>query len=119
MREEGMAHLFPGRHRAQGLGPYVAGVALSAWTFALYGRLVTDTLTAYKLYPTAELRSLNVKTHGFETDHELTAKFVKLGYRIVEVPIRYYPRSVAEGKKIKMRDGFVALWTLARYRFAD
>jgi hypothetical protein len=76
-------------------------------------------LTAYKLYPTNVLRELDVKTHGFETDHELTAKFVRRGYRIVEVPIRYRPRTVAEGKKIRMRDGFVAVWTLLRYRIAD
>jgi len=110
---------FLGRHPQQGLGPYVAGVALSLWTFVLFGRVVTDTLTAYKLYPTDELRKLRVKTHGFETDHELTAKFVRRGYRIVEVPIDYRPRSIADGKKIKMRDGFVAIWTLLRYRIAD
>lgn len=111
--------LFPGRHREQELGPYVAGLALSAWTLALYGRAVTDTLTAYKLYPTEELRRLNVKTHGFETDHELTAKFVRRGYKIIEVPIRYRPRSLEEGKKIRMRDGFIAVWTLLRYRISD
>lgn len=109
----------PGRHPQQDLGPWVAGVALTAWTLCLYGHVVTDTLTAYKLYPTKVLRELDVKTHGFETDHELTAKFIRRGYRIVEVPIGYRPRSIEEGKKIRMRDGFIAVWTLLRYRVAD
>jgi dolichol-phosphate mannosyltransferase len=108
--------LFPGRHPEQALGPYAAGLVLSGWTFALYGRLLTDTLTAYKLYPRHALARLDVKTHGFETDHELTAKLARAGYEIREVPIRYSPRSVAEGKKIRARDGLVALWTLVRFR---
>jgi len=109
----------PGRHPQQDFGPWVAGVALTGWTLCLFGRVVTDTLTAYKLYPTKVLRELDVKTHGFETDHELTAKFIRRGYRIVEVPIGYRPRSIDEGKKIRMRDGFIAVWTLLRYRIAD
>ncbi len=111
--------LFPGRHAEQSLGPYVAGVALTAWTALLFQRLVTDTLTAYKVYPTDALRKMVVRTHGFETDHELTAKFLRLGYRIIEVPIEYRPRSVEEGKKIRPRDGLIAVWTLLRYRLAN
>jgi glycosyltransferase involved in cell wall biosynthesis len=110
---------FPGRHPQQSFGPYVAGLLLTAWTFSLYGKLITDTLTAYKLYPTDAIRALDIKTHGFETDHEITAKLLRRGYRIVEVPIDYAPRGVEEGKKIKPRDGFVAVWTLLRYRLAD
>jgi dolichol-phosphate mannosyltransferase len=108
----------PGRHPSQGFGPWVAGVVLSCWTFVLYGRWISDTLTAYKLYPAAELKNLRLVTRGFETDHEITARLIRAGLKIAEVPIAYHPRSAAEGKKIKPRDGFIALWTLLRFRFA-
>ncbi len=111
--------ILPGKHPEQGLGPYGAGVALSSLTFMLYGNWLTDTLTAYKIYPMEFLRGLKVKTAGFETDHELTAKLLKQGYEIREVPIQYSPRSKEEGKKIKMSDGFTAVWTLLRFRFED
>jgi hypothetical protein len=62
---------------------------------------------------------MNVKTNGFETDHEITAKLIKQGLRIVEVPISYFPRGVEAGKKIRARDGFIAVWTLLRFRFTD
>jgi len=117
--ESGWLRLFPGRHPRQGLGSWGAGVLLTAWTFLLYGRFITDTLTAYKLYPTDVIRGFVVRTCGFETDHELTAKLIRSGVRIIEVPIHFEPRSVAEGKKIRARDGFTAIATLARYRFRD
>lgn len=110
---------FPGKHEKQGVGPWLAGVILSCWTFLLYGRVITDTLTAYKLYPADTLKKFVVKNRGFETDHELTAKLVRAGINIVEVPISYSPRSVEEGKKIKLSDGFIAVWTLLRFRFSN
>jgi dolichol-phosphate mannosyltransferase len=85
--------LFPGRHADQGMGSWMAGVLLSVWTFLLFGVWITDTLTAYKLYPTKTLKGLCVKTHGFETDHEITAKLIKARVKIREVPIDYSPRS--------------------------
>ena len=108
--------MLPGKHPAQGLGPWCAGVCLCVWTFLLYGKWLTDTLTAYKIYPAKVLKSLQVKTRGFETDHEITAKLIRRGISIQEVPIGYSPRSVAEGKKIRLRDGFLAVWTLLRFR---
>jgi glycosyltransferase involved in cell wall biosynthesis len=111
--------LFPGRHPEQRFGPWMAGQILTLWTWLLYFRWITDTLTAYKLYPAAMVKSMNVRTHGFETDHEITAKLVRRGCRIIEEPIQYLPRSVEAGKKIKPRDGFIALWTLLKYRFVD
>lgn len=111
--------LLPGKHPQAGLGPWVAGWLLTFWTFLLYGRWITDTLTAYKLYPAAALKSMRLRTHGFETDHEITARLVRRKLRIVEVPIAYYPRSAAEGKKIKPLDGFIAVWTLVRFRFVS
>ncbi len=109
--------LFPGRHPDQSFGPWLAGVLLSLWTALLYGRWISDTLTAYKLFPAAAVKALRIETTGFETDHEITAKLIRGGLRIAEVPISYHPRSAEEGKKIKARDGFVAVWTLWRFRW--
>jgi dolichol-phosphate mannosyltransferase len=106
-----------GRHPSQGLGPWMAGVILSVWTFLLYGRWISDTLTAYKLYPAKILKAMKLETSGFETDHEITAKLIRSGLKIVEVPISYHPRSEEEGKKIKPSDGFIAVWTLLKFRF--
>ncbi|NQY73158.1 MAG: glycosyltransferase family 2 protein [Candidatus Margulisbacteria bacterium] len=110
-------HFFPGKHPDQRLGPWIAGLILSFWTFLLYGRWITDTLTAYKLFPSSFIKRIEIETTGFETDHELSSKLIRLGYRIEEVPIRYHPRSLEEGKKIKAKDGFIAVWTLLKFRF--
>ncbi|MBF0362528.1 MAG: glycosyltransferase family 2 protein [Oligoflexia bacterium] len=117
IKKNGLLKLFPGKHSRQSVGPWLAGVILSAWTFLLYTRKITDTLTAYKLYPASALKEMNIVTSGFETDHELTAKFIRLGAKIVEVPIDYNPRGKDEGKKIATKDGFKAVWTLFRFRF--
>jgi dolichol-phosphate mannosyltransferase len=106
-----------GKHPLQSVGPWVAGLVLSVWTFLLYGRWITDTLTAYKLYPKEFLEKTRARTHGFETDHELTAKLIRGGYCIREVPIQYRPRTVEQGKKIRARDGLTAVWTLFKFRF--
>ncbi|HEY3824550.1 MAG TPA: glycosyltransferase family 2 protein [Bryobacteraceae bacterium] len=111
--------LFPGKHANQGKGPWLAGVLLTLWTGLMYGRCITDTLTAYKLYPGPVVKAMQLRTSGFETDHEITAKLIRLGKKIVEVPISYYPRSREEGKKIKPSDGLIAVWTLLRFRFTD
>jgi len=107
----------PGRHPQQGLGPWLAGVVLSGLTFLLYWVWISDTLTAYKIYPRSVFGWMKIKTHGFETDHEITAKLVRAGIKIREVPIAYHPRSVEEGKKIKATDGLIAIWTLVRFRY--
>jgi glycosyltransferase involved in cell wall biosynthesis len=118
-RQQQRLTLFPGRHPRQGIGPWLAGLVLSFWTWLLFGRWITDTLTAYKLYPASVVKRLRLRTRGFETDHEITAKLLRMGQRIVEVPIAYFPRSREEGKKIRASDGFVAVWTLLRFRFVD
>ena len=117
-REHGWS-ICPGRHPEQGFGPWLAGVLLTLWTAIWYGVWITDTLTAYKLYPAKAVRAMQLRTSGFETDHEITARLVRGGYNIVEVPIAYLPRSVEEGKKIKPSDGFIAVWTLFKFRFAQ
>ncbi len=111
--------LFPGRHPAQAVGPWLAGWTLTIWTWFMYRRWITDTLTAYKLYPAAVVKAMQLRTSGFETDHEITAKLIRKGLTIAEVPIAYYPRSREEGKKIRATDGLIAIWTLLKFRFTD
>ena len=111
--------LLRGLAPGQQFGPWLVNRALSVLTLVLYRRWITDMLTGYKIYPISFLRRIQVKTSGFETDHELSAKLIRLGYRIREVPVAYQPRSAAEGKKIGPLDGVLAVWTLLRYRFAD
>jgi hypothetical protein len=117
-RQKGWS-LFPGKHPQQKVGPWFAGVLLTLWTALVYGRWITDTLTAYKLYPAQAVKKMEIRTSGFETDHEITAKLIRRRLRIVEVPIEYYPRSAEEGKKIKPSDGLIAVWTLLRFRFVE
>ena len=80
------------------------------------GRYLTDTVTALKLFERRDIAALPLETTGFELDHEITARMLARGKRIEEVPIRYYPRTRAEGKKIGLRDWFIATRTLWRYR---
>jgi hypothetical protein len=84
----------------------------------LYGQLVTDEATCYKVMPTRLLQRFDLKCRRFEFCPEVTAKVCRLKLRLVEVPIRYRPRTAAEGKKIRWHDGLQAIWTLLRWRFA-
>ena len=112
----GSRYLGRGRHENQSLGAYLGGRSLSiiAWLFT--GTFLTDTVTAFKLFRRAEIAALPLETSGFELDHELTARMVARGKRIAEVPIRYYPRSREEGKKIGPKDWFIGTRTFWRYR---
>lgn len=111
--------ILPGKHPSQSIAAWGANIALSCWAFLLYGRWITDTLTGYKIYPMSFLKRFTIQTFGFETDHELTAKLLRSGVRIIEVPVSYRPRSVVEGKKIRARDFFIALWTFLKFRFVS
>ena len=119
IQREGFRWPTPGRARGQALGPWLMNRLLTVIGVSLFGRNISDLLTGYKIYPIAFLRGITVKTKGFETDHELTAKLIRQGYQIIEVPVSYLPRSVADGKKIRPRDGLIAVGTLLKYRFSD
>ena len=112
----GSRYLGRGRHPQQSLAAYVGGRSLSVAGLLATGRFLTDTVTAYKLFRRADLASLDLQTSGFELDHEITARLLARGLRIVEVPIHYAPRSREEGKKIGARDWFIALRTFYRFR---
>src|SRR5262249_6379482 len=99
-----LANLLTGKHPRQSLAAYVGGQSLSLVALVYTGHYLTDTVTALKLFPRKLLASLNLVTTGFELDHEITAKVLARGHRIVEVPIQYFPRTRAEGKKIGLRD---------------
>lgn len=92
---------------------------LSKMANVLYSIKITDEPTCYKMFRTDVLKKINLKCNGFEFCPEVTAKVAKLGIDIKEIPIRYYPRSVEEGKKINWKDGIEAIWTLIKYRFIN
>jgi dolichol-phosphate mannosyltransferase len=112
----GSRYLGRGRHAKQSLAAYLGGRSLSFAALLFTGRRLTDTVTALKLFHRDQLAAVALETSGFELDHEITAKMAARGARFVEVPIHYAPRSRAEGKKIGLRDWFVAVRTFIRYR---
>jgi dolichol-phosphate mannosyltransferase len=96
---------------------------LNDWFNVLFGTDLTDIATCYKLAPTGFLQSLDLVSDGFDLDFELPAKFVLEARRrdqvVSEVPIRYYPRSIEEGKKIRWTDGVASLAAITRFRFVE
>ncbi len=91
---------------------------LLAWMVRFFYRTpMTDEATCYKAFRTEILQSIPLTCTRFEFCPEVTAKVIRRGYRIVEVPITYEARSMAEGKKIRWTDGVSAIWTLFKYRF--
>jgi dolichol-phosphate mannosyltransferase len=112
----GSRYMGRGRHANQSLAAYLGGRSLSLAALVVTGRYLTDTVTALKLFHRDQLAGIALDTSGFELDHEITAKMAHRGARFVEVPIRYAPRTREEGKKIGMRDWFVAVRTFVRYR---
>ncbi len=85
-------------------------------TNLLYGQRATDYEGCYKVVRRDLLKNIPLTANGFELDNELICKVLRRGYRLGEVPIRYYPRSYEEGKKIRVRDGLTILWTIAKWR---
>ena len=114
---ENKKYPFVGKHSNQSFGPWLTGILLTFLVLILYGRFITDTLTGYKIYPKNIIQDMNIVTNGFETDHEITAKLINKNIKIVEIPIHYNPRTVEDGKKIKINDAFKAIWTFLRFRF--
>jgi glycosyltransferase involved in cell wall biosynthesis len=98
----------------------VGNKALSLVTNVLYNTTLSDMETGYKAFTLEVLRAIEpLRESDFRIEPELTAKICRGGFRVYEVPIAYYGRSYAEGKKITWRDGFPALFALVKYRFKD
>jgi glycosyltransferase involved in cell wall biosynthesis len=83
----------------------------------LFNVYLSDIETAYKVFPREAAMAMKLEARGFEVDPEITAKLLRMGYRIHEVPVDYVARSRAEGKKIRPSDGVKALGVLLRHRF--
>ena len=92
---------------------------LTKLTNLLYGSHLTDEPTCYKVFHRDALEGVRLRCTGFEFCPEITAKVLKRGHEILELPISYQGRTVAEGKKIGWKDGALGIWTLIRYRFFD
>jgi len=122
MEEKGAAVVYGSRITGKGekssLSFYLGGRFLSLLTNLLYGTRITDEPTCYKMFRADVIKSMNLECRGFEFCPEATAKAAKKGYRIYEVPISYKPRKIAEGKKIRWKDGVTAIFTLFKYRFS-
>ena len=97
----------------------LANKFLTLMTNLIYGSQLTDMETCYKVFRREVVEDMTIHARRFEFEPEFTAKVLKRGYRIIEVPISFDPRGYSEGKKINAWDGVVALWTLIKYRFVD
>ena len=108
-----------GPHKAMFFSHMLGNKLLTLITNILYDTILSDMETCYKVFRADVVRGLRLRSRRFDLEPEITAKILKRGYRIYEVPISYYGREYEEGKKITWRDGPVALWTLIKYRFVD
>jgi len=88
-------------------------------TNLLYNTNITDMETGYKAFRKEVFEGMRLKAKRFDFEPEVTAKVLKKGFQIYEVPISYMGRKFSEGKKLTWRDGIVALWTLIKYRFVN
>ncbi len=96
---------------------FLGAKLLTHLTNLLYGAGIHDEATCYKVFRRSLISQIDLECRRFEFCPEVTAKICRMGERIAEVPIAYTPRSAGEGKKIRHVDGWLAIWTLIRYRF--
>lgn len=97
---------------------YLANRLITTWANLLYGSSLTDISTAYKLFPRRLVGELDLRSQRFEFCAEITAKLLRMGLPITEVPVGYVPRPGQAGKKLNyLRDGLRSAWALARWRF--
>jgi len=123
--EEGLADVvygsrfLGGPHRVTMFWHLVANQLLTLMTNILYNTILTDMETGYKVFRRKVIENMKLRAKRFDFEPEFTAKVLKQKYRIFEVPISFNPRDYSQGKKIKLRDAFEAVWTLLKYRFVD
>ena len=92
---------------------------LTFLTKVLYNAKITDMETCYKVFKADVIKNIEIKSNEFDFEPEITARVLKLGIKIKEIPISYKPRSIAEGKKINWKDGLQAIWTLLYWKFKN
>lgn len=123
--EEGIAtvvygsRFLGGPRKAMNFWNMVANKILTLTTNVLYNAILSDMETCYKVFRRDVVKGMTIHARGFEFEPEFTAKVLKQGIRIYEVPISYNGREWTEGKKISWTDGPIAMWTLLKYRFVD
>ena len=110
---------FTGERRNMLFLHWVGNRFLSLITNVLYNSTLSDMETCYKLFDRRVLDGIRLHADRFDFEPEFTAKVLRRGIRIYEVPISYAGRELSEGKKITWQDGVTALWTLVKYRFVD
>lgn len=110
---------FLGPHRVFMFWHYGGNKLLTLLANLLFNSILTDMETGFKAFRTEVFRSLNIRSHTFDFEVEVTAKLFKRHYRVYEIPITYTGRGYAEGKKITWRDGVRALWSLVKFRLTD
>lgn len=98
---------------------WLATKLLNYMVLLLYFHHITDEPTGYKIFEADFIKTITITGCRFEWEPEVTAKILKRGVKIHEVPIAFYPRSFEEGKKIGFKDGVQAIWTLIKYRFIN
>ncbi len=108
-----------GPRSAMSLTHTLGNKGVTLLTNLLFGTALSDMETCYKCFRRDVIQGMPLHSRRFEIEPELTAKILKRGYSIFEVPISYNGRAFHEGKKLSWRDGFSAIWTLTKYRFVD
>jgi len=99
---------------------YYLGNKITNWLLNIFcGSNLTDFWTGYKVFKAPVIKNINLESNRFDIEAEITVKLLKLGYKILEVPIDYFPRSITEGKKIRTKDGLVAIWKILKYRLGQ
>ncbi|MEN3013944.1 MAG: glycosyltransferase family 2 protein [Endomicrobiia bacterium] len=99
---------------------YYLGNRLISWIISfLFGQKITDSYTCYKIFHKDVLKNIQLKSKRFEIEAELTCKFLKKGYKILELPISYSPRSIKQGKKIKFKDAVIGILTILKIKFLE
>ncbi len=123
--EEGIADVvygsrfLGGPRRAVMFWHMLANYLLTFITNLLYNTILSDMETGYKVFRKEVLDGISLRANRFDFEPEFTAKILKHHAHVYEVPISFNPRDYSEGKKIKMKDAFIAVWALIKYRFID
>lgn len=108
-----------GPHRVTMFWHMLANKLLTLTANLLYDTILSDMETGYKVFRREVLENIKLRANRFDFEPEFTAKILKQKVRIYEVPISFNPRNYAEGKKIRLKDAFEAVWALLKYRFVD
>jgi glycosyltransferase involved in cell wall biosynthesis len=110
---------FSGSTKKMSFSHWLGNKVLTITMNLLYGTKLTDMETCYKMVKSPIIRSFKLRANRFDFEPEITAKLLKSGKRIIEVPITYEGRSWSEGKKITWKDGIAALYSIIKFRFVD